>query len=95
MMGPINDNEFHGPRATNLSSLMSEEKHMFECDYSHNFHAKCLTGWFENKSECPVCNGVVRADLWTTTLINEYNKAGYTRMLSLATSNHLSMGTIK
>ena len=30
-------------------------KHCFSTPCKHNFHKECLTKWFENKPECPVC----------------------------------------
>lgn len=33
------------------------------CDESHTFHSECLTHWFVNNRECPVCGQESSSDL--------------------------------
>jgi hypothetical protein len=77
---------FEAPRAAPLNSLMDEN--FFKVDYTHNFHASCLQQWFDQKkTECPVCQNLIRSELWTTQ-VNKFdmNKAGYRRVISIGTN---------
>lgn len=59
---PINQNPFEeaNPRHSDSSAheeplVLAENKYCFVTPCKHNFHRECLTKWFENKPECPVC----------------------------------------
>ncbi|KAL5280946.1 hypothetical protein ACFFRR_004764 [Megaselia abdita] len=39
------------------------------CDNSHTFHSDCLTHWFVNNRECPVCGKASSSDLMTPLIV--------------------------
>ncbi|XP_049821047.1 uncharacterized protein LOC109599900 isoform X2 [Aethina tumida] len=34
-------------------------RHFYTLDCGHNFHIHCITQWFYNKRECPICKSEV------------------------------------
>lgn len=81
-------------RTAPLSSLISDDaaaSSFFKVDYSHNMHKECLKSYLETKhSECPVCQNLIRPELWDSTYKLDMNKAGQKRVISLRSDKQLS-----
>lgn len=39
----------------NKEPIFPKTKYCYSTPCNHNFHKECITKWFENKPECPVC----------------------------------------
>lgn len=57
--GPVETNSDHQSEGhqSNQAPLIEQEKmkYCYQTPCKHNFHAFCLTKWFEKKPDCPVC----------------------------------------
>jgi hypothetical protein len=61
--------------------IVESENDIFNQDFSHNLHKRCLKKWFESQSDCPVCHQTLTADLFEKYPISAYNKAGFSEAI--------------